>query len=230
MALDDNPLYHCSNLQGVILGVGLSMLENLFAQQSREGSSVKTPDAKNAKKRKAESTATTPASNSNYDDDEDDTYFGVNKGGKKAKGGIGYAGAVREDVIYVMCHLVCPFSLLFSQNTGQIEAASAQKAKDENMAGLLTAVRAFLPNLRREGGGKASDYLVHPTTLAHLRRRFNYVSSTLLRNDSLADMSDRNVLYFELFVWLEVSDHVHGCLLNVELLGRPFRITKRWLA
>ena len=46
--------------------------------------------------------------------------------------------------------------------------------------------------------------MVHPSTLVHLRRRFNYVSSTLLRNDSLADMSDRNVLYFELFEWLEV--------------------------
>ena len=32
----------------------------------------------------------------------------------------------------------------------------------------------------------------------------NYVSSTLLRNDSLSDMSDRSVLYFELFEWLEV--------------------------
>lgn len=92
------------------------------------------------------------------------------------------------------------------QTSGQIEAASAQKSKDENMARLLKDVRDFLPNLRREGGGKASDFLVHPTTLAHLRRRFNYVSSTLLRNDSLADMSDRNVLYFELFVWLEVRE------------------------
>lgn len=63
----------------------------------------------------------------------------------------------------------------------------------------------YLPNLHRDGGAKTSDYLVHPTTLAHLRRRFNYVSSTLLRNDSLADMSDRAVLYFELFEWLEVS-------------------------
>lgn len=80
------------------------------------------------------------------------------------------------------------------------------------MADLLKNIREFLPNLRREGGGKASDYLVHPTTLAHLRRRFNYVSSTLLRNDSLADMSDRNVLYFELFIWLEVRDY--PCILR----------------
>lgn len=65
----------------------------------------------------------------------------------------------------------------------------------------------FLPSVHREDGGKASDYLPHPTTLAHLRRRFNFVSSQLLRNDSLVDMSDRSVLYFELFDWLEVCGH-----------------------
>lgn len=71
---------------------------------------------------------------------------------------------------------------------------------------MLTNIREFLPNLKRPGGGKTSDYLPHPTTLAHLRRRFNFVSSALLRNDSLSDMSDRSVLYFELFLWLEVSE------------------------
>ena len=69
---------------------------------------------------------------------------------------------------------------------------------------LLAAIRVFLPNINRGGGGQASDYLPDPTTLAHLRRRFNHVSSALLRNDSLADMSERSVLYFELLEWLEV--------------------------
>ena len=79
-----------------------------------------------------------------------------------------------------------------------------QKAKDEKLSDMLKAIRVFLPNLNREHGGKACDYLPHPTTLAHLRRRFNFVSSQLLRNDSLTDMSDRSVLYFELLEWLEV--------------------------
>ena len=79
-----------------------------------------------------------------------------------------------------------------------------QHAKDEKLGKLLTAVREYLPSLRRPGGGRTSDYLVHPTALAHLRRKFNYVCSTLLRNDSLADMSDRSVLYFELLEWLGV--------------------------
>ena len=68
----------------------------------------------------------------------------------------------------------------------------------------MTALRNFLPNLHREGGGRASDYLVHPTALAHLRRRFNSLCTSMLRNDSLADMAERNVVYFELFQWLEV--------------------------
>lgn len=85
-----------------------------------------------------------------------------------------------------------------------MEALAAQRAKDENMATLLFNIRVYLPSIQRAGGGRTSDYLVHPTTLAHLRRRFNFVSSSLLRNDSLTDMSDRSVLYFELFDWLEV--------------------------
>lgn len=80
-----------------------------------------------------------------------------------------------------------------------------QRLRDESIAKLLSAVREYLPNLNREGGARTSDYLVHPTALAHLRRRFNHVCSRLLLNDSLADMSDRSVLYYELLQWLEVS-------------------------
>lgn len=43
-----------------------------------------------------------------------------------------------------------------------------------------------------------------PSSLTHLRRRFNLITGELLRNDSLADMSDRHGLYFELLEWLEV--------------------------
>lgn len=86
-----------------------------------------------------------------------------------------------------------------------------QHAKDEKIGNLLKAIRVYLPNLHRVGGGQTSDYLVHPTALAHLRRRFNYICSTLLRNDSLADMSDRAVLYFELLHWLEVHFFFAAC-------------------
>lgn len=79
--------------------------------------------------------------------------------------------------------------------------------KDEKIGKLLTEIGVYLPSLNREGH-HPSDFLPHPTALAHLRRRFNYVSSTLLRNDSLADMSERSVLYFKLLEWLEVILHV----------------------
>ncbi|KAG6873312.1 hypothetical protein C0995_000465 [Termitomyces sp. Mi166 len=178
-------LFHCSNLQGVILGVGLSMLEQLFIEQIQEPRESKEQNSRTTKRRKTDqATASDP-------DDEDATYYGTLRGTKKKQiGGVGYAGDVKED------------------NTGQLEAQAIQHAKDEKIGKLLSEIRVYLPNLHREGGGQTSDYLVHPTALAHLRRRFNYICSTLLRNDSLADMSDRSVLYFELLHWLEtVSSH-----------------------
>ena len=91
------------------------------------------------------------------------------------------------------------------QNSGQLEAQAQQRAKDEKIGSLLSQMRVYLPSLDRAGGALTSDYMVHPTALAHLRRRFNFLCSTLLRNDSLSDMSDRSILYFELFEWLEVG-------------------------
>lgn len=91
-ATDDNPLFHCSNLQGVILGVGLSMLEdaytetNVAAAGASESNSSKSTPAK--KKRKLEGTP----------EEDEEEYYGSGPKGKKAKGGIGYAGAVKEDV------------------------------------------------------------------------------------------------------------------------------------
>lgn len=71
---------------------------------------------------------------------------------------------------------------------------------------MLSNIRIFIPSVNRDNGVHFdSDFLPSPVTLAHLRRRFNFVGSQLLRNDSLTDMSDRSVLYFELLEWLEVT-------------------------
>lgn len=133
--------------------------------------------------------------------------------GRRAKGGTGYSGAASEDV---SCHRLprsssrsqaCSNHPLLSrlQRSGQKIALAQQCEKDSRLGSLLKSVRAFLPNIRREGGGKPSDYHVHITTLAHVRRRFNTVASLLLRNDSITDMCDREQLYFEMFEWLEVG-------------------------
>ncbi|KII94754.1 hypothetical protein PLICRDRAFT_47766 [Plicaturopsis crispa FD-325 SS-3] len=185
-ASDDDPLFHCSNLQGVILGIGLSMVESLFAERAQDMSDDSSEAPRTSKKRKMASVPKPPISTIEDDDD----YYPTTTGKKAKSGGIGYAGDQRED------------------NSGQLEAQALEKAKDEKVGLLLSQIRVYLPSLHRPGGGQTSDYLVHPTALAHLRRRFNHVCSTLLRNDSLADMSDRSVLYFELFYWLEtISNH-----------------------
>ncbi|KAF8195914.1 hypothetical protein K438DRAFT_1826732 [Mycena galopus ATCC 62051] len=183
-AAPGDPLFHCADIQGVILGVGLSMLEQLFAEQSQESKAVQDPNkARNTKRRK-----TGKLFSKDADDDEDDEYLS-SPGGKRAKGGIGYAGDQKEDT------------------TGQQEAQALQAAKDRRIGALLTDIGVYLPSLHREGH-HPSDFLPHPTALAHLRRRFNYVCSALLRNDSLADMSERSVLYFKLLEWLEtISSH-----------------------
>ncbi|KAI6119391.1 ubiquitin conjugating enzyme family protein [Pisolithus croceorrhizus] len=184
----DTSLFHCSNMQGVILGVGLAMLEATFAEQRQQlicNGNQGPQRSKSNKKRKLHAHSTPTG-----DDEESDSYYASFSMGRKAKGGTGYAGDQREDT------------------SGQLEAQAQQRVKDGKIGSLLSRIRVYLPSLRRHGGALTSDYMVHPTALAHLRRRFNYLCSTLLRNDSLTDMSDRSVLYFELFEWLEtISNH-----------------------
>ncbi|KAJ6485001.1 ubiquitin conjugating enzyme family protein [Mycena vitilis] len=177
-------LFHCADIQGVILGVGLSMLEQMFSEQSQDSKAAQDPKSRNSKRRKTEKLAPKDS-----DDPDDEDYYNMGSSGKRAKGGVGYAGDLKED------------------NSGQMEAQALQATKDEKIGRLLTEIGVYLPSLHREGH-HPSDFLPHPTALAHLRRRFNTVSSTLLRNDSLADMSDRSVLYFKLLEWLEtISNH-----------------------
>lgn len=88
-ATDDNPLFHCSNLQGVILGVGLSMLEQLFSEQNQEVPESKEYKARSTKRRKTDS--------SHDFDDEDGGPFS-NAHGQSKRGGTGYAGDQKEDV------------------------------------------------------------------------------------------------------------------------------------
>ncbi|KAF8505689.1 hypothetical protein F5888DRAFT_1651094 [Russula emetica] len=186
-AKDDRDLFHCSNLQGLILGVGLAMLEQLYHDQ------LQNPLCPENKTRTSKRRKTDPVISSQMildPDDDDDNYLTPPTQGKKSKLGVGYAGDQKEDT------------------TGQAEAQAIQITKDEKLGELMALLRVFLPSLRRPGGALTSDYLVHPTALAHLRRRFNNICSSLLRNGSLTDMSERSSVYFELFEWLEtISNH-----------------------
>lgn len=94
----DEPLFHCSNLQGVILGVGLFMLEQMYYEQVHDSSSSSDTQPRNNKRRKVDSSGTRVSSHSSTPvDDDDDVYYATLQG-KKAKGGTGYAGDVKEDV------------------------------------------------------------------------------------------------------------------------------------
>ncbi|KIY49167.1 hypothetical protein FISHEDRAFT_65234 [Fistulina hepatica ATCC 64428] len=209
-AMDQDDLFHCSNFQGTILGMGLCMLEQMTSEQSeRNASSLSDGDRSSKRRKTASSSSASQKSKLSsavksfmLEDDDMEYYMGAPKG-KKANRGTGYAGDGKED------------------NSGEMAARAQQLAKDTHVATLLSQIRKYLPSLNRKGGSRASDYLVHPTTLAHLRRRFNVLSSTLLRNDSLADMSERSVLYFELLEWLETISN-HEALAS--MMGMPIMV------
>ncbi|KAG2039702.1 hypothetical protein BDR03DRAFT_197441 [Suillus americanus] len=74
-----------------------------------------------------------------------------------------------------------------THTSGQLEV------KDEKI------VTKYISSLRRKGSARTRNYMVHPTALAYLRTRFNYLCTTLVRNDYLSGLSDRFVLCFELF-------------------------------
>jgi hypothetical protein len=94
-ASNDRDLFHCSNLQGIILGVGLAMLEQLYHDQLQNppGSENKV---RTSKRRKTDPVINTPMILD--PDDDDDNYLSPPPQGKKSRLGVGYAGDQKEDV------------------------------------------------------------------------------------------------------------------------------------
>lgn len=93
---NNDPMFHCANIQGAVLGVGLAMVERTLSEQNEEAA---RDDAQSNKRRKPGATGTPQDS-----DDANDTpsMFSFKKPKKeKNKGGIGYAGDQKEDV---RCH------------------------------------------------------------------------------------------------------------------------------
>lgn len=94
-AKDDRDLFHCSNLQGIILGVGLVMLEQLYNDQLQNPLCPENK-ARTCKRRKTDPVISTPMILD--PDDDDDNYLSPPSQGKKSKLGVGYAGDQKEDV------------------------------------------------------------------------------------------------------------------------------------
>lgn len=85
---EDTVLFHCSNIQGVILGIGLSMLEQCFAEVT--SNTTDSTDEQSRKRRKM----------SNPESDPPVAIMlgtGTKIYAKKHKG-VGYAGDQAEDV------------------------------------------------------------------------------------------------------------------------------------
>jgi hypothetical protein len=88
-----NTLFHCPNLQGVILGVGLSMIEQMFFTQTNNSTKIQENSEDSSRMSKRRKTGSAMAKDI---EDEDDAYYATLKG--SGKGGIGYAGDQKEDV------------------------------------------------------------------------------------------------------------------------------------
>lgn len=101
-------LLHCFDIQGILIGVGLHLIERSFGHKTAAGSESSSPPTKKRKKLQIPSLA--PASTGTWtpdpdgDDDDDYDVYDVGLGGgsgstgSRAAKGTGYAGAGTEDV------------------------------------------------------------------------------------------------------------------------------------
>jgi hypothetical protein len=101
----DHALFHCANLQGVIIGMGLAIVQTHYDFQTGPSNSTPSlpasPDEPEKKKRKLGSVLKGIVPSMPLSFHDDDEY-----GGKKSKSGIGYAGTTREDVrTGCFCHV-----------------------------------------------------------------------------------------------------------------------------
>jgi hypothetical protein len=110
------------------------MLEQAYTDQTSEKIIEAAPKAEPNKKRKADGgakSATAPG-----EDDDDDVYYaGV---GKKARGGIGYAGNVREDVSSHLTSLISVLTILVRLlDNWRLKQRSMQKMRRSVLSSLI---------------------------------------------------------------------------------------------
>ncbi|KAK0552846.1 hypothetical protein OC845_001514 [Tilletia horrida] len=199
-----DPLFHCAELQSLLVGVGLGHIQRLHLDERNSGLSqavcTALDDGQTKRKRKS------PPSGDDLDFDYDDFSDSVSKRAKsKNTTGTGYAGSSADAQAW------------------SAAAAGKQQENDQALSEALALVRNFLPSLRREPNPTASDFDPHSTTLAHLRRRFLPIASKLLQSDSFMDMSERRVLYDELLQWLQEMSH-SGVL--APLVAHPIMLSR----
>ena len=106
-------LFHCPNLQGVILGIGLATLEEVFAEEGEHVTPSAGDKSKSGKRRKAD---IIPMPHPiDQDDDDDDDHYPPAFQAKKMKLCVGYAGDVREGVSPSMLPIPSMFFFLLKK-------------------------------------------------------------------------------------------------------------------
>lgn len=201
----------------MVLGVGLAHVERLLNPD--EPTSKESREDGDARKRRkvgdGHSTSATPssattavtgaASAANPSGYYDDYYSPPQPGSKAAAAGTGYGGGGRGGT--------------GDDYSWQNAAQQQQLQRDESIRTCLLQLRAYLPDERREWvhfdgkdfltGPVCLDHLPDLSNLAHLRRRFLPIASTLLSTRSIMDVTERLPLFEELMTWMRMlSRHI----------------------
>lgn len=174
-----DPLLHCSNVQPVVLGLGLFALQKQFHQASNLNEDGKKT-AKESQKRKKPSHPTYLDDDWSEDDEPIDygAISGSLVGGTANNGkpkGVGYGGQGHED------------------RSWQEKSAKLQQAKDEKTTTLLKLVRPAIPSHWRESGEAVSDVMVSSARVPNSASADHPSSRILPRSRSYVDASERSL-------------------------------------
>lgn len=225
-------LLHCRFSISVVLGVGLTHVERLLGdsvESTEQEASVSSARATKKRKRGSSSRSQDTSYVDHSSCDEDDrcghcplchelkVYFGTTAS-TSHRPGTGYAGGFNDDYSW------------------QRSATEAQREKDKSISRALGLLRAYLPDENRshvrlksgelaESGPSKHDHLCDITVLAHLRRRFLPIASTLLEPQSISDVTERLPVFKELLAWLVLlSQHCSTAALIAQPIMRLTRI------
>ncbi|KAG1764254.1 hypothetical protein EV702DRAFT_128577 [Suillus placidus] len=70
-------------------------------------------------------------------------------------------------------------SFSYPERSAETYAQIIKRLKDEQIGTILSQIRKYLLSLRQVVGARTSDYMVHPTALAYLRRRLRTTNDSL---------------------------------------------------
>lgn len=159
----DIALFHCANLQGVIIGMGLAIVQMHYDFQAGPSPSSPTLPASTEepekKKRKLGSVLKGIVPSIHLGPNDEDEY-----GGKKSRSGIGYAGTTREDVrirLFITERFFLLIAMLSSADIWTAGGNGVAKGEGQQF-GRATFYRAILSTFRKTRRRRSGQRLPHP--------------------------------------------------------------------